>query len=95
MKKNKLKYRCYKCEERFKSWQERDRHYELEHQPPKETTEEMISYNNYHVLQDGNNLCLGDKIERKEIGIITKITKTEGHRNVDVELALIKKSGHY
>ena len=88
--KNKTKrYGCYKCDERFISWQQRNRHLEDDHKPPMKTTIEMKRYGEYHKLIGGVHMEIGDLISFEKKGVITKITKTENSRDVEVEVAVI------
>ena len=89
LKQKKLRYECYKCDKRFKSWQERDEHCKYGHPEPRKIIKEIKRYNDYHSLIGGKELKLGDKIIFTKIGIITKIVETEGNPNVQIEVAVI------
>jgi len=89
MKKIKLRYKCPECGERFKSWQARSEHYKIAHKPPVKIVKEMRKNTEFHSIIGGINLNLGDKISIERVGVITKITKTEGSKNVDTEVSII------
>ena len=90
-KTNKLRYGCHKCSERFISWQARDNHLAISHQPPQKINEVASFGEESHILINGKNLSLGDVIWLGRKTVITEITKTEGSNDVDVVLKITKK----
>jgi hypothetical protein len=91
VKVNKLRYECYKCKERFASWQARDSHDDMAHRPPRKTTERANFGEESHTLINGKNLALGDVVWLGRKTVITEITKTEGSGDVSVVLKITKK----
>lgn len=91
--KKKLRYQCYKCDERFKSWQERNHHCEQEHKPvlePKKTIEVIPGYEEVRNLIDGKDLKLGDVIWLGRKTVITKIERTENSRDILATLKITR-----
>jgi hypothetical protein len=91
MSKEKLRYECYKCGERFVGWQARDSHSAIEHRPPRKTTEVANFGEESQTLLNGKNLALGDVVWLGRKTVITEITRTEGSDSVDVVLKTTKK----
>jgi len=91
MKKNKLRYGCYKCDRRFNSWQARDKHMDLDHQPPKETTVIAPIEEIHNTLLEGSKFEIGDIVYLSQKCVITKITYTENSPDVEVILRITKK----
>ena len=89
-KKKKLRFACWKCNERFISYQKRDNHLVDDHKPPKKTEKKFIREGDPHNLIDGINLKLGDKVLFTKRGVITKITLTEGSNLANVEVSVLK-----
>ena len=89
-KKLKREYKCWKCELSFISWQARNNHIETDHRPPKKTVEEPVRFGECHSLRGGSQLKVGDPITFHKKGVITKITRTEGSGDIEIEIVVIK-----
>jgi hypothetical protein len=90
MNKNKSRYGCSQCGERFNSWQQRNAHEADAHKPPRKTIQQVKRYGEYHSLIGGMNLKIGNTVEFTKTGVITKIITTEGSNDVEIEIAVIK-----
>lgn len=86
-----LKYGCYKanCNERFSSWQARDRHIAEAHPPEKPR---FMRSNEPHRLKNGTELKIGDEVVFTKRGIITKITLQENSDVAEVEVGVLEDS---
>lgn len=84
-KKSKLRYSCWKCDNRFISWQKRDKHLIEDHKPPRKTIK--VSKGRFYAitLLNGKYLKLGNLVQFRQKAVIKKITYTEGSKDVDVE----------
>lgn len=88
--KNKLRYLCYHCDDKFISWQQRDSHVKIDHAPPKVTTETASMKIESRTLLGGRRIKVGDVIWLGRKVVITKTEKTEGSVDVEVEVAITK-----
>ncbi len=91
----KLRFECGKCDERFISWQQRDRHEGEGHKPPEVKTETASMQEDSRTLLGGSEVEIGDVIEITKKVVVTKTTKTEGSKDISAVVALIKSSWRF
>src|SRR5438552_3487878 len=91
------KFPCDECfREDFKSERGLAKHKTKAHPyvpppPPKRTTEIEPGIEQTHNLLGGSQLHLGDVVWIGRKAVITKITRTEGSRDIEVILRIMKK----
>lgn len=92
-KKNKLsvnRYSCYKCFDRFTSWQKRDAHLAEAHKPPVKTSRVFEFETERTLLGALGQVSLGSNVKIEWYGTVIKLTETEGSKNVAVTLGIKK-----
>ena len=89
----KLRYQCFVCGKKFKSWQARDRHMDEDHKPsppPAKKEKKFIRTGESHRLCNGINLKLGENVTFIKKAVVTRICLTEGSDVAEVEVSVIK-----
>jgi len=89
----KLRYKCFVCGEKFKSWQSRDRHMEENHKPPAppvKREKKFIRTGESHRLCGGTDIKLGENVTFIKKVVVTKVCLTEGSDVAEVEVSVIR-----
>jgi hypothetical protein len=84
------RFPCWKCNERFSSYQQRDAHIASAHPLPRKTVYEVKRFGEVHSLIGGKDIKLGDQIAFTKTGVVTKIIHTENSNDVQIEIAVIE-----